>query len=93
MNPYSLRRAFVKTPNISHATTTGLENAFKKQLNPAVRELIEKLPELVKDWNFPGRSSLYRLIALSVIKKGSHNPGFFQRAKILPILIGSVYLH
>ena len=41
MNPYWLLRAFVKTPNISHATTTGLESAGEKQLNPTVPELIE----------------------------------------------------
>jgi hypothetical protein len=44
MNPYWLLRAFVKTPNISHATTTGLESAGEKQLNPTVPELIENLP-------------------------------------------------
>jgi hypothetical protein len=43
MDPYWLRRAFVKTPNISHATTTGLESAGEKQLNPTVPELIENL--------------------------------------------------
>jgi len=49
MNPYWLLHAFVKTPNISHATTTGLESAGEKQLNPKVPELIENLtPKLVK---------------------------------------------
>jgi hypothetical protein len=43
MNPYWLLRAFVKTTNISHATTIGLESTEKKQLNPAVSELIENL--------------------------------------------------
>jgi len=43
MNPYWLLRAFGKTPNISHATTTGLESAGEKQLNPTVPELIENL--------------------------------------------------
>jgi hypothetical protein len=42
-DPYWLFRAFFKTPNISHATTTGLESAFKKQLNSTVLEPIEKL--------------------------------------------------
>jgi len=41
LNPYCLLHAFVKTPNISHATTTGLESAGKKQLNPTVPELFE----------------------------------------------------
>jgi hypothetical protein len=88
MNPYWLLQTFSKTPNINHATTTGLESAFKKHPNPTVPELIEKLLELIQNWNFPSRSSLYRLIAFSVMKRGSHNPGFFQRAKMLPILIG-----
>jgi hypothetical protein len=44
MNPYWLLHAFVKTPNISHATTTGLESAGEKQLNPTVPEFIENLP-------------------------------------------------
>ena len=44
MNPYWLLRAFGKTPNISHATTTGLESAGEKQLNPTVPELIENSP-------------------------------------------------
>ena len=43
MNPYWLLRAFGKTPNISHATTTGLESAGEKQLKPMVPELIESL--------------------------------------------------
>ena len=43
MNPYWLLRAFAKTPNISHATTTGLESAGEKQLKPMVPELIESL--------------------------------------------------
>jgi hypothetical protein len=43
MNPYWLPRTFVKTPNISHAAMIGLESAGKKQPNPTVRELIEKL--------------------------------------------------
>ncbi len=43
MNPYWLLRAVVKTPNISHATTTGLESAGEKQLNLTVPELIENL--------------------------------------------------
>jgi hypothetical protein len=43
MNPYCLLHAFVKTPNISHAATTGLESAGEKQLNPTVPELIENL--------------------------------------------------
>jgi len=43
MNPYWLLRAFGKTPNISHATTTGLESAGEKQLNPTVPEFIENL--------------------------------------------------
>jgi hypothetical protein len=40
---YWLLRAFGKTLNISHATTTGLESAFKKQLNLTVPELIGNL--------------------------------------------------
>ena len=36
MTPYWLLRTFGKTPNISHATTTGLESAGEKQLNPTV---------------------------------------------------------
>jgi hypothetical protein len=43
MNPYWLLRAFGKTPNISHATTTGLESVGEKQLNPTMPELIENL--------------------------------------------------
>jgi len=43
LNPYWLLHAFAKTPNIRHATTIGLESAGKKQLNPTVPELIEKL--------------------------------------------------
>ena len=43
MNPYWLLGAFGKTPNISHPTTTGLEGAGEKQLNPTVPELIENL--------------------------------------------------
>ena len=31
------------SPNIRHATTTGLESAFKKKLNPTVAKFIEKL--------------------------------------------------
>jgi len=46
MNPYWLLRAFGKTPNISHATTTGLESAGEKQLNRTVPELIENLQKL-----------------------------------------------
>jgi len=38
---YWVLRAFGKTPNISHATTTGLESAGKKRLNPTVPEIIE----------------------------------------------------
>jgi hypothetical protein len=45
MNPYWLLRAFGKTPNISHTTTTGLESAGEKRLNPTVSELIENLPK------------------------------------------------
>ncbi len=41
MNPYWPHHALGKTPNISHATTTGLESAGKKYLNPTVPELIE----------------------------------------------------
>ncbi len=41
--PYGLPPAFVKALNISHATTTGLESAGEKQLNPTVPELIENL--------------------------------------------------
>jgi len=41
LNSYWLLRASSKTPNISHATTTGLESAGKKQLNPTVPELID----------------------------------------------------
>ena len=44
MNPYRLLRTFGKTPNISHATTKGLESAGEKQLNPTVPELIENSP-------------------------------------------------
>jgi hypothetical protein len=40
-DPYWLRHAFIKNPNISHATTAGLESAGEKQLNPTVSELIE----------------------------------------------------
>jgi hypothetical protein len=48
MNLYRLLHAFVKTPNISHATTTGLESAGEKYPNPtAVPELIENLPFFV----------------------------------------------
>jgi hypothetical protein len=47
MNPYWLHRAFGKTPNISHATTTGLESAGENRLNPTVPELIENLLFLV----------------------------------------------
>ncbi len=43
LNPYWLLRAFLKTPNINHATTTGLESAGEKQLNPTV-------PEFIKNW-------------------------------------------
>jgi hypothetical protein len=43
LNPYWLLRAFVKTPNISHATTTGLESAGEKHPNPTVSELIENI--------------------------------------------------
>jgi hypothetical protein len=52
MNPYWLLRAFGKTPNISHATTTGLESAGEKQLNPTVPELIENLPGIQKRKQF-----------------------------------------
>jgi len=45
LNPYWLLRAFVKTQNISHATTTGLESAGEKQLNPTVPELIENFQD------------------------------------------------
>jgi len=40
---YWLLHGFGKTPNISHATTTGLESAGKKRLNPTVREIIENI--------------------------------------------------
>ena len=50
LNPYWLLRAFGKTPNINHATTTGLESAGEKQLNPTVRELIKNLR--IKDSEF-----------------------------------------
>jgi len=43
LNLYWLLRALGKTPNINHATTTGLESAGKKQLNPTVPALIENL--------------------------------------------------
>ena len=43
LNPYWLLRAFGKTPNISHATTTGLESAGKKHPNPTVPEIIKGL--------------------------------------------------
>jgi hypothetical protein len=43
LNPYWLLGAFGKTPNISHATTTGLESAGEKQLNSTAPELIENL--------------------------------------------------
>ncbi len=43
MNPYWLLHGFDKTPNISHATTTGLESAGKKRLNPTVPEIIENI--------------------------------------------------
>jgi hypothetical protein len=43
MKPYWLLHAFGKTPNISHTTTTGLESAGEKRLNPTVPELIENL--------------------------------------------------
>jgi hypothetical protein len=43
MNPYKLLRAFGKAPNISHASTAGLESAFKKWPNVTVPEFIEKL--------------------------------------------------
>jgi len=43
---YWLLHAFGKTPNISHTTTTGLESAGKKQLNPTVPELIENILDL-----------------------------------------------
>ncbi len=46
MNPYWFLRALGKTPNISHTTTTGLESAGEKQLNPTVPELIENLRDL-----------------------------------------------
>ena len=45
LNPYWFLRAFFKTPNISHATTTGLESAGEKHLNPTVPKLIENLPQ------------------------------------------------
>ncbi len=47
MNPYWLFRAFAKTPNISHAATTGLESAGEKQLSPTVLELIENLRSIL----------------------------------------------
>ncbi len=47
MNPDWLLHAFGKTPNISHATTTGLESAGEKQLNPTMPELIENLPAIL----------------------------------------------
>jgi len=43
MTPYWLLLTFGKTPNISHATTTCLESAGEKQLNPTVPEFIEAL--------------------------------------------------
>jgi hypothetical protein len=46
MKPYWPLHAFGKTPNISHATTTGLESAGEKWLNPTVPELIENLPPI-----------------------------------------------
>jgi len=42
---YWLLHSFGKTPNISHATTTGLESAGKKRLNPTVPDIIENLLE------------------------------------------------
>jgi hypothetical protein len=45
MKPYWPLHAFGKTPNISHATTTGLESAGEKRLNPTVSEFIENLPK------------------------------------------------
>ncbi len=62
MNPYWLLHAFVKTPNISHAATTGLESAGEKQLNPTVRELIENLQYCsIKDTFRTGvRADLFR---------------------------------
>ncbi len=43
LNYYWLLCVSGKTPNISHATTTGLESAGKKQLNLTVPEIIENL--------------------------------------------------
>ena len=48
MNPYWFLRAFVKTPNISHATTTGLESAGEKQLNPTIEP--DKCPNLLRTY-------------------------------------------
>ena len=42
LNPCWLLHASGKTPNISHATTIGLESAEKKRLNPTMPEIIEQ---------------------------------------------------
>ncbi len=47
MNPYWLLRALVKTSNISHATTTGLESVFKKHPNATVLKPIENLCQIL----------------------------------------------
>jgi len=54
LNPYWLLHAPGRTPNISHATTTGLESAGKKQLNSTVLELIENLPGNSLTWRNTG---------------------------------------
>jgi hypothetical protein len=53
LNLYWLLHAFVKTPNISHATKTGLESAFKKQLSPTVLGPIENSPQSPERLAFP----------------------------------------
>ncbi len=50
INPCWLLRAFLKTPNISHATTTCLESAGEKQLNPAAAKIIENLQTCPKTY-------------------------------------------
>ena len=53
LNPYWLLHALGKTPKISHATTTGLESAGKKQLNPTVPKVIENLQKVSPtDWHY-----------------------------------------
>jgi hypothetical protein len=52
-DPYWFLRAYDKTQNISHATKTGLESAFKKQLSPTVLGPIENSPQSPERLAFP----------------------------------------